>query len=41
MEYADNFISYMTFAMEMLELHWGNTSIGIQIRGSPTDMSLQ
>jgi hypothetical protein len=30
----------MAFVMEMLELQQGNTSVGIQIGGSPTDMQL-
>jgi hypothetical protein len=28
------------FLMEMLELHWGNVTVGIQIRGNPTDVFL-
>jgi hypothetical protein len=31
----------MAFLMDMLELHWGNTSAGIQIGGNPTDICLQ
>jgi hypothetical protein len=33
-------ILHIAFVMEMLELQQGNTSLGIQIGGYPTDMQV-